>query len=205
MNIYPITIVLLLALFPFVSCQQGVKETETELKSQVSMSMGIFKTYLNIGKTLHFDTIQQTYRFEADTSNTLRYLSMPIEGDFLLEVKLETHSTEGEYGFLLTADDKGEQPIATLQIMNSKVVFGPAGLVNESFGHKIDVEYLKLERIGSKLVAYYCSPGGKFKPLAAQQLPIGTTIHGGLFAKNIKEAVVFSNMNLSKPETTALN
>lgn len=200
MNIYPISIALLL-LCAATSCAP-FEATEAE-QDQAIIPRGIFETYINVGKALHFDTLLQTYSFDADTSSILRYISMPLQGDFILEVQLQEKSGTGEYGLLLTTDEKGEKPIATLQMIDDKVAFGPAGLVNESSAYLLDAKYLKLERVGKRLTAYYGIATGKFKALAAQQLPFETEVYGGLFVKKNQTPVVFSNLLFTKPLATA--
>lgn len=59
------------------------------------------------------------------------------------------------------------------------------------------IAYLRLERSGNQLIAYYARPNEDFFPIASQQLNNEVELYGGLFARATNQDLSFSNLRLS--------
>lgn len=156
----------------------------------------IYKMGFQSSDSFLWDEPTQTFNLPASEDNALRFLNTPIKGDFLLDVMLPNATDAGTYGLLIANDNAGMAPIAAIQVQDSEVAYAPA-MQNMGNGMKAQAKYLRLERKGEVLTAYYALAGEDFKPVARQQINVTDMIYGGLFAKETSQLLSFANLRLS--------
>lgn len=176
-----------------LSCQSDEKTFNSSLSGRI----GIFENQAIEDVSFQFDETTQTYRLPAADSETPRLLSKQLEGDFSLSVRLPKTNKAGTYGLLLFTNMETKKPIARLQIENDQLSFIPAVEVNRSNALSVAANYLKLERIGTQLTAYYALENETFRPIAMQSLPLDEPLYGGLFGQKTTKELVFSNLDLT--------
>lgn len=176
-----------------VACQTDDKAFNSNLSGRI----GIFEQQQIEDFSFQFEEATQTYHLPIGESKTPRLLWTKLEGDFSLSVRLPKVSKAGNYGLSLFTDVETKKPIARLQIENDQLSFIPAVEVNQRNALAVEADYLKLERKGTQLTAYYALANETFRPLAMQSLPTDEPIYGGLFGNKTTEDLIFTNLNLT--------
>ncbi|MEM9846508.1 MAG: hypothetical protein AAF847_01365 [Bacteroidota bacterium] len=190
-----LTVSLLLALLLF-ACQeeQPVEESQPSLSE-----IGAFKEQRTKDASFSFDEVQQTYQIKASDQEDLRLLWTPLKGDFMLDLQLPNVQETGTYGLMLCSDLDTKTPIAALQFTDNKLAFMTAAQVNMGNAIEKKVNYIRLERVGKEIIAYYAEKAGRFRPIAMQQIEKDMPVYGGLFAKSTTQDLSFSNFVLVHP------
>ncbi|MEM1327951.1 MAG: hypothetical protein AAGI23_18475 [Bacteroidota bacterium] len=173
------------------------QEDKTDVPIQQQADVGLFKNQSIESNAFRYDKVTQTYTLAADEADDYRLLWTALEGDFVLDVKLPRVKETGTYGLLFYTDVATKNPIARLEVANNQLSFVPAAEVNRSNVLSVEVEYLRLMREGTQLMAYYSLPDQPFTLLAMQSLMPGETLYGGLFAKATTQKLSFQNLNLT--------
>jgi len=178
--------------------------SEVSNSAQRPEHVGIFEGQTTL-QAFRYDSLQQVYQFSDATPSGNHFLWKRLRGDFLLDVRLPQDST-ATFGLQLRPTPDADRALGTLLIESGRLDFIPAAQTSLSTkgGMAMQTEYLRFERKGRDLRAYYAPVGQPFQLIATQRMSNDSVLYGGIVVEVAEKPLTFSNVRVSNPVSEAV-
>lgn len=191
---------LLFLLIQFACTPKKASEGSPQISASTPLNLGIFEYQNTERSAFQYDTLTGNYYLPSSTDGGLRFISIPIQSDFILETKMpNTSPSESTFGLLLSSDQAGDYPVAALQVVDGKLLFSPDTRIGGTNALALKADYIRLEYINQQAAAYYIIDED-IRPIAIQQMEDEAQLFVGLFARSTSSDLTFESVELSYPD-----
>ncbi len=173
--------------------------SEVSDSAQRPKRVGIFEGQTTL-QAFRYDSLRQVYQFASTTPPGSHFLWKRLKGDFLFDIRLPQDTT-ATFGLQLRPTPEADRALGTLLVENGRLDFIPAAQTSLSTkgGMAAQTEYLRFERKGQDLRAYYAPEGQPFQLMATQRMSNDSVLYGGIVVEVAEKPLTFSNVRVSYP------